>query len=267
MKSMIKKFLSYFQPEKDSFLKHIERIKYLSEMQPEPFLTLEPKGQQESKNYSRLPKPESKVEKAILESWGIVFRTEADDLFLNVVLPEGWQILQTDFYLESDLIDSRRVRRAGIFCKTAFHDRRAYINVVMSRFTESQLDTPEGYDLSYGIKDLAFDIIVQRFDPITYGYLTSDPSKVGYITKDNFYQIEVTVSDDRDTYVVSQLNSELATPISKSEFRSTYQDTMVGYYEVTDLVKQKAEEAAKLALKDYPQGPEQWLPKYDFEAV
>jgi hypothetical protein len=52
---------------------------------------------------------------------------EGDDLFVNVELPPGWKQECTDHSMHNDLVDERGRKRAGIFYKAAFYDRKADI--------------------------------------------------------------------------------------------------------------------------------------------
>lgn len=69
----------------------------------------------------------------LLEALGIV-RGEpvtGDPLFIHATLPEGWTRSPEEFSTYySYLLDERGVRRAAIFYKAAFYDRRATIRVV-----------------------------------------------------------------------------------------------------------------------------------------
>jgi hypothetical protein len=90
----------------------------------------EAKGQIDFVNSTTLPK-EMKggctIEK--LKSLGIEFHDEVDDLFVNVTLPEGWSKRATDHSMHSDLLDDKGRKRASIFYKAAFYDRRAFISL------------------------------------------------------------------------------------------------------------------------------------------
>lgn len=66
--------------------------------------------------------------KAEYAKHGIRVIDEADDIFFNVQLPEGWKLVPTDHSMHNDLLDEKGRRRAGIFYKAAFYDRSAHIN-------------------------------------------------------------------------------------------------------------------------------------------
>jgi hypothetical protein len=73
---------------------------------------------------STLPGPRQK-----LEQLGVVVGKEADDLFYNVTLPAGWKKVATEHSMWSDLVDEKGRKRAGIFYKAAFYDRKASISL------------------------------------------------------------------------------------------------------------------------------------------
>lgn len=62
------------------------------------------------------------------EKMGITIVDECDDLFWNVVLPEGWTIKATDHTMWNNLFDDKGRKRANFFYKAAFYDRDAFIN-------------------------------------------------------------------------------------------------------------------------------------------
>jgi hypothetical protein len=59
---------------------------------------------------------------------GIVFHDDADDLFVNVTLPQGWKLKATEHSMHNDLLDENGAKRAGIFYKAAFYDRKAHMS-------------------------------------------------------------------------------------------------------------------------------------------
>lgn len=62
------------------------------------------------------------------ERMGITIVDEHDDLFWNVILPEGWKIKATDHLMWNNLFDNKGRKRANFFYKAAFYDRDAFIN-------------------------------------------------------------------------------------------------------------------------------------------
>lgn len=63
------------------------------------------------------------------EIWGIKVTGIVDDLFYKVALPEGWKLQATNHSMWSDLLDKDGCKRASIFYKGAFYDRRADMRV------------------------------------------------------------------------------------------------------------------------------------------
>jgi len=64
---------------------------------------------------------------AALEKFGVKFGqvVEGDDLFVHAELPPGWRLEASSHPMHSDLLDEKGRKRAGIFYKAAFYDRRA----------------------------------------------------------------------------------------------------------------------------------------------
>ena len=58
----------------------------------------------------------------------VIGQDDGDELFLNVVLPDGWKLKPTDQSMWSKLVDSKGQEVASIFYKAAFYDRDAFIN-------------------------------------------------------------------------------------------------------------------------------------------
>lgn len=72
-----------------------------------------------------LPKEIDGATRAQLTAIGFVFGADVDDLFVSVTLPTGWSKKATSHSMHSDLLDDKGRRRAGIFYKAAFYDRKA----------------------------------------------------------------------------------------------------------------------------------------------
>lgn len=85
-------------------------------------------GQRAVCEKSILPKD---CDRNVFEAMGIVFGTDADDLFVNVTFPEGWHKEATDHYMYSDLLDDKGRKRVTVCYKAAFYDRwaKAYANL------------------------------------------------------------------------------------------------------------------------------------------
>jgi hypothetical protein len=81
---------------------------------------------------SRLPKTGSinaENLKAEFEALGFKFGKEIDNVFVEVILPEGWKIKPTDHYMWSDLCDGKDRIRGHIFFKPDFWDRNGHVSL------------------------------------------------------------------------------------------------------------------------------------------
>jgi len=76
-----------------------------------------------------LPKCSGK-DKEYLEQMGVVFGDDADDIFVNVQLPDGWAKQPGEDSRGSYLVDNHLNKRASIFYKAAFYDRYASISLL-----------------------------------------------------------------------------------------------------------------------------------------
>ena len=81
-------------------------------------------GQQELVQSTLMPK-EMRPDRAAFEKVGFTFGDEADEIFLNATLPNGWTRAATDHSMHSDILDEKGRARIGVFYKAAFYDRRA----------------------------------------------------------------------------------------------------------------------------------------------
>lgn len=89
-------------------------------------------GQQSFVNSDTLPTQMSREDRETLEAAGVVFGdvVEGDGLFQYVQLPVGWKKSSTGHSMHNDLLDDKGRKRAGIFYKAAFYDRRADLHCV-----------------------------------------------------------------------------------------------------------------------------------------
>lgn len=94
---------------------------------PESIERQEAQGQQQLVISSQLPTKGLTSDDAARCGIQIVGPSSGDDLFVDVVLPTGWALKPTDHSLWSELVDDQGVKRAGVFYKAAFYDRRAFI--------------------------------------------------------------------------------------------------------------------------------------------
>lgn len=65
----------------------------------------------------------------MLALMGVKFGADVDDLFVMAQLPDGWKKQATEHSMWSDLLDENGRKRASIFYKAAFYDRKAHMNL------------------------------------------------------------------------------------------------------------------------------------------
>lgn len=98
----------------------------------------------------------------------VVRKNDNDELFVTVILPDGWKKEATDHSMWNNLVDDKGYIRASFFYKAAFYDRDAFINfntryVVTQKYTE---DAANGKYPSYacvvdqGTKEIIFKTAV-----------------------------------------------------------------------------------------------------------
>ena len=79
-----------------------------------------------------------------LEQMGITFGDAVDDLFVFVQLPIGWRKQATEHSMWSDLLDNKGRKRAAIFYKAAFYDRKAHIGLCSRYSIDSYVPCDNG---------------------------------------------------------------------------------------------------------------------------
>ena len=82
-------------------------------------------GQQALLELNMLPKEVRGATREQLSAIGFKFGAPLDELFVYCELPSGWTKRGSDNSLHSDLLDEQGRKRASIFYKAAFYDRRA----------------------------------------------------------------------------------------------------------------------------------------------
>jgi len=94
-------------------------------------IAMERAGQSSFVNSDTLPVDMSDETRQALEAAGVIFgdRVPGDDLFVYVTLPEGWTRRGTTHDMHSDLLDEKGRKRASVFYKAAFYDRRAHMRL------------------------------------------------------------------------------------------------------------------------------------------
>lgn len=85
-------------------------------------------GQRQLVTSSQLPSEGLTAEQAKARGIAIKGTSSGDPLFVDVTLPDGWKVQPTDHAMWSILLDANGVKKASIFYKAAFYDRRAFIN-------------------------------------------------------------------------------------------------------------------------------------------
>lgn len=92
---------------------------------------LEAEGQRQLLKSTKLPVDMS-GERDKFEALGFVFGEvdPNDELFVDAVLPEGWNRKETDHSMWTKIVDDRGFERVGVFYKAAFYDRRAHMNLM-----------------------------------------------------------------------------------------------------------------------------------------
>jgi hypothetical protein len=78
---------------------------------------------------AQLPKEMRGCTREQLEMIGFKFGADVDQIFVSCTLPPGWKKQATDHSMYSDLLDEQGRKRASIFYKAAFYDRRADISM------------------------------------------------------------------------------------------------------------------------------------------
>lgn len=118
----------------------------------------EKRGQSEFVSSERLPirvndgaNTDSKIQ---YEKMGIKVVDKYDDLFYNVILPDGWKKEATGHSMWNNLLDNKDRVRATIFYKAAFYDRDAFINFERRFTTDCVLAEDAPSELSWSEKQL-----------------------------------------------------------------------------------------------------------------
>lgn len=99
----------------------------------------EARGQEELVRSEVLPSRMSFADRKALVASGVVFgdQVDGDLLFIHVTLPPGWEKRGTSHAMWSDLIDEKGRKRAAIFYKAAFYDRKAELRALCRHRIES----------------------------------------------------------------------------------------------------------------------------------
>lgn len=89
----------------------------------------EARGQKAFNNSDVLPIQMQGITKEELETLGFLFGPVVDELFQQAMLPEGWTKRPApDHDMWSYLYDPAGTKRASVFYKAAFYDRKAFLS-------------------------------------------------------------------------------------------------------------------------------------------
>lgn len=119
------------------------------------------------------------------EKMGIEIINEADDLFWNVKLPEGWKVKATSHSMWNEVRDNKGRKRMTFFYKAAFYDRSAFSNL-QTRFQlevthtadpDSDYEIWKASDFQGTVKDGDTIIYQTRCVPATEDYSKDDKIK------------------------------------------------------------------------------------------
>ena len=97
-------------------------------------------GQRTLVESAMLPKEIHGATREQLTALGFKFGADVDELFVTCELPPGWTKRGTDHSMHSDLLDEQGRKRAGIFYKAAFYDRRSDMSMLRRYSVESWRD-------------------------------------------------------------------------------------------------------------------------------
>lgn len=100
----------------------------------------EAEGQRTLVASAMLPKEIHGATREQLTALGFKFGADVDELFVTCELPPGWTKSGTKHAMHSDLLDGQGRKRAGIFYKAAFYERRADMSMQRRYGVESWRD-------------------------------------------------------------------------------------------------------------------------------
>jgi hypothetical protein len=103
---------------------------------------MEADGQRQLSQSSQLPTSGLDALVKAIPAIRVIGVSEGDSTFSDVELPAGWHVQPTDHAMWSDLRDDKDRKRAGIFYKAAYYDRRADIHVIRRFSIERDYSSP-----------------------------------------------------------------------------------------------------------------------------
>ena len=106
-----------------------------------------------------------------LEAMGFKFLADVDELFVTCELPAGWTKRGTNHSMHSDLLDDLGRKRASIFYKAAFYDRRpdmiVYRRYRVDRYSAGSSDQTRRVDVT------DFGAVIKEFGEFRRGDLAA----------------------------------------------------------------------------------------------
>lgn len=95
----------------------------------------------------------------------VIGKSQEDDLFFDVVLPDGWEKEATEHSMWSVLLDDKGRERASIFYKAASYDRDSFVNFV-TRYSWRGNYEEQG-NVSYIVEDNASGEVIFETEKIS----------------------------------------------------------------------------------------------------
>ena len=119
--------------------------------------------------------------KEMYESLGfeVIGLTEGDEIWYDVIMPEGWRVERTNHNMWNKLIDPKGYTRTMIFYKAAFYDRSCHIRELSTRYNVREVYVK---DKDYSLK--WYELVNQT--PIQYKVIDYDDVSV-FRTKATYY--------------------------------------------------------------------------------
>jgi hypothetical protein len=98
-------------------------------------------------NFDRIPRRwgwgDESFPAEVLERLGFKIGEPIDDIFIAVTPPAGWRMEATGHSMHSDILDEHGRKRASVFYKAAFYDRRADGHLLTRYRVDSENRGPE----------------------------------------------------------------------------------------------------------------------------
>lgn len=222
----------------------------------------EARGQRTLISSKKLPK-NARGDWPVLESWGVVKGSDADDLFCNATLPAGWTTAATDHSMWNNLLDNRGLIRATFFYKAAFYDRDAFMNVYSQRFCGENASYEYPRDevaKAPTIKDLSLSRVVERMPVIRYAV----HSKKGIgVLCDGIFHWDAIGDYSSAHFAQSVAESSEVTTISNDKFYAEFHHQGDGQFPLINASDNLAKAMINQALERYPSDDSQWSAEWD----